>query len=374
MAEGIWLRLRFSGRQSAFFQAAQEASVKARRLRARGDALDFELPVGDVLRLRRTLRGQGGRLEVLGHGGWPLALRALRRRPWRILLPVLSVSLYFAAASVVWQVQVVGPKGVPVQRLLKAAQADGLAPGRYRFAIHPRALGLQLQNQVSGLIFCTVRIDGVRAFIYAAPQLQLPKAPEPPSYGPITAGEAGYVTRVVVERGVPAVKAGETVLPGQPLILTREGEARGEVFARVWRTYTYSLSLEEKRFFATGKSAQRWYIRLPWGRKWAPQGQSAPFPHTRVISRSWRIPWLSVELTRSTYVELRTVNLTVRPAYAKARAEQMALVALSSALPKAKVLLVQMQDTRQGTILVVRVRVEAETDIARAATGGRTQD
>ncbi len=374
MAEGIWLRLRFSGKQSAFFRAAQEASVKARGLRARGDALDFELPVADVLRLRRALSRRDGRLQLLGHGGWPLAIRSLRRRPWRIVLPLLVGLLYVGASAVVWQVQVVGPKGLPVRKLLAAARAQGLAPGRYRFALHPRALGLAIQREVGGLIFCTVRIDGVRAFIYAAPQLPAPKAPSPPSYGPITASEAGYVTRVVVERGLPAVARGETVLPGQPLILPRGGEARGAVFARIWRTYSYTLSLEEKRLFRTGSTAQRWYIRLPWGTEWTPQGKKSPYPRSRVQVRTWRIPFLSVEVSRRTYVELRRVTLTARPSYAEAQAEGKALTALRRATPQAKVLLVQERDTRQGTVLVVRVRVEAETDIAQAATGGRTQD
>jgi hypothetical protein len=64
----------------------------------------------------------------------------------------------------------------------------------------------------------------------------------------------------------------------------------------------------------------------------------------------------------------------VRPAFAESQAVQSARDALAQALPQAKVLLVQTRDTRQGTLLTVRVRVEAETDIARAATGGRTQD
>ncbi len=374
VAEGIFLRLRFRGPQGALFRAAQEAAVRARRLRAEGDALEFELPLDDALRLRRTLHGGRGRLQVLGHGGWPLALRALRRRPWRLLLPLFAASLYVAASSVVWQVQVVGPAGIPARALLAAARRDGLAPGRYRFSLHPQALGTKLLSQVPGLIFCTVRVDGVRAFIYAAPQLAPPKAPAPPSYGPITAEESGYVTRVVVERGVPAVKAGETVLAGQPLIMPRGGQAQGTVFARVWRTYQYTVELSVTRQFATGREAQRWYIRLPWGREWAPQGTSAPFRRSRVQGRTWRIPWFSVEVTRRTYVELRPVRLTVRPAFAESQAVQSARDALAQALPQAKVLLVQTRDTRQGTLLTVRVRVEAETDIARAATGGRTQD
>ncbi len=374
MADGIWLRLRFSGRQGALFQAAQEAAVRARALRAQGEAIDFELPVEDALRLRRTLHRRDGRLQLLGHGGWPLALRALRRRPWRLVLPVLGSALYIAASSFVWHVQVVGPRGIPAGKILAAARKDGLAAGRSRFALHPRALGLEIQRQVGGLVFCAVRIDGVRAYIYAAPQLPPPPAPAPAATGPLTADQMGYVTRVVVQRGIPAVRRGETVLPGQPLILPRDGLARGEVFARIWRTYSYSLPLRVRRLFATGRQAQRWYIRLPWGREWTPQGRTAPYAHARVEARSWRIPWLAVEFTRRTYVELRPVSLVARPSYIEAQARERAIDALRRAMPKAQVLAVLQQDTRQGTSLVVRVRVEAETDIARAATGGTTQD
>lgn len=373
MADGVWLRLRFRGRQAALFSAAREAQVKARGLRARGEDVELELPLEDVGRLRAAVRGQG-RLTLVGHGGWPLALRSLRRRPWRVALPILAAIAYFAASSFVWRVEVVGPAGLPVKRLLQAARADGLWPGASRLGLRPRALGLRIQQQVGGLIFCTVRLDGVQAYIYAAPELRPPAAPPPPSYGAITADETGYVTRVVAERGQPVVKAGETVLIGQPLILPRGGEARGAVYARVWRTYEYTVPLATRRHYVTGRTAQRWYIRLPWGLQWAPQGTKAPFAQARVQRRSWRIPFLSVEVTRLTSVELRTVTLRVRPSYAEAQAKAQALSAVSRALPTAHVLAEQVQGVRRGSVLRVLVRVEAEIDIARAATGGRTQD
>lgn len=373
MAEGIWLRLGYRGPGERFWQAVAAGGARAQRIGRKGGELQFDLPLAELGALRRALGGEG-RLHLLGVGGWPLALRALRRRPWRLAWPVAALVLYILAAGRVWQVAVTGPQGIPTARILREASALGLKPGAPRAGIDAFRLGQEIGLQVPGLIFAAVRLDGVRAVIYAAPALTPPEALPPAARGALFAGERGYVTRVVVLRGLPLVRAGQTVVRGEPLVAPRAGESRGQVFARVWRRLTYRFPVDGERTYRSGRQATRWYISTPWRRQWTRVGPPEPFPEARRAVRIWRIPLASVEVARYTYVELRTLKVVLSPRYAELRATSLALATVERTMPGAELLALRTQVRRIGGDFRVEVAIEAETDIAHAKAGGSTQD
>ena len=373
MAEDIWLRLAYSGRTEELWQAIATSGTSARRIKERSGGLEFDVPLGGLPPLRRELHGRG-RLRLLGHGGWPLMLRSLRRRPWRLLWPLAALTLYLAASSFVWQVSVVGPEGIPKAQILAAARKVGLHQGAPRASLDPYRLGQTLAVAVPGLMFAAVRVDGVRATIYAAPILKPPRALPPNTQGVLFAAERGYVTRVVVLRGEPLVKAGETVVRGEPLVAPNGGQSRAEVFARVWRKIVYTFPLQTARTYASGQRATRWYISWFGGRKWAPLGAGKPFWRARREISVWRIPLGSVEVARYTYVELRTLRVERTSTYAELRATSLALATLRRSMPGATLLALRTQVRRIGGNLQAEVSIEAETDIAQGKAGGRTQD
>jgi len=373
VAEGIWLRLRYRGRTERLWQAIATSGAAARRIAHRDGAIELEVPLTGLSPLRRALAGRG-RLVLVGHGGWPLALRALRRRPWRAAWPVAALALYLALASHVWQVAVVGPQGIPKAKILAEAARLGLRQGAMRAGVDPFRLGQQLQVRVPGLIFAAVRLDGVRAVIYAAPDLKPPHALPPAARGALFAAERGYVTRVVVLRGSPLVKAGETVVRGEPLVAPRQGESRGQVYARVWRRLEYTFPLRSQRTYASGRQATRWYISWSGGRQWTPLGASRPFAQARREAVVWRIPLGSVEVARYTYVELRTLKIVRSTTYAELRATSLALATMRRSMPGAQLLALRTQVRRIGGDLRAEVYIEAETDIAQAKAGGRSRD
>lgn len=373
VADLVHLRLRFRGRPQVLLEALQRSGARVGGIVRRGEHLELRIPFAAVRDLRSQIRGEG-RLEVLGHGGWGLVLRAVRRRPWRLAVPIFALILYLMASSRVWQVQVVGAGDLPRTEILRVAAAAGLRPGGARAPLSPYRLGSRIAQEVPNLLFAAVRLDGVRAYIYAARDLKTPVATPQEVRGTITSAEYGYVTRVVVLRGQATVRAGDTVMPGEPLILPRDGYASGQVFARVWRSYTTRAPLSTRRAYPTGRHADRWYIVLGGGRQWTPQGRTPPFRNARVQEKRWRIPFTTVELARFRYVELREAVMRRTPQYLEVQATQSALDALGKAEPGAKPLAVRADTEKSGQNLTVRVQVEAEVNVAHSATGGNAAD
>lgn len=370
MAERVYLRVAFRGPPDRLFAAVASAGVRLRRLREQTGELAFDVSAEDLVLLRRALRGQG-RLRAVGHGGWALAGRALARSPWRGLLPLAGIAAYLVLASFIWSVQVVGPRSVPRQAILRAAAERGLARGSLRLWLHPAELAAQIQRAVPGLLFCAVRIDGGRAFIWAAPELR-PPAPAPAAAaGALVAATEGYVTRVVALRGVAVVHRGDTVLRGEPLIVPRGRGAMGAVYARVWRLYVYRFAALGGTYVRTGRRTTRWFLRLGPAGVLAPQGLRSPYRLSRAARSEWRIPGTTVEVGRVTFSELRRLPVRYSPDYARLVGGLRAQSRLRQQLRGARVLGVREVLGRQGGSLLVDVWVEAEVNIARTTSGER---
>lgn len=370
VAERIYLRVAFRGPPERLFAAVASAQTHLRRLREHEGGLAFDVSTQDLISLRRALRGQG-RLRVLGHGGWALAGRALARSPGRLLLPLLGAVAYMAMASLIWSVQVIGPPSVPRAAILRAAAERGLDRGGVRLFLHPAALGEQIRQAVPGLLFCSVRIDGGRAYIWTAPALR-PPAPAPAaSAGPLVAATEGYVTRVVALRGVPVVRRGDTVLRGEALIAPGARGAMGSVYARVWRLYVYRLPNFGGTYVRTGRRTQRWFVAIGPVTILAPQGLGSPYRRARAVRSEWRIPGTPVEVGKVTFAELRRLPVRYSPGYARLVGRLRAQARMRRELPGARVLGVREALGRQGGSFLVDVWVEAEINIARTSSGER---
>lgn len=370
MAEPLFLRVAFRGRPERLFEAAQATGARMMRLRTADDNLRFDVTPEDLSALRHALRGKG-RLRPIGHGGWALAAREIRRNPWRLVLPIVGVIAYLVLASFIWTVQVLGPKDVPTRAILRAAAEFGLRSGSSRFLVHPAQVAREIEQAVPGLIFCAVRIDGGRAYIWAAPALPPPKAPPGVSPGTLVAATDGYVTRVVTVRGVPVVKRGETVQRGEPLILPRGRGAMGAVYARVWRLQVYRYPVAGGTYVETGHSTARWFVSLGGGRVYAPLGLKPPYRRFVRALHEWRIQGTPVEVGTVTYLEQRHLPVRYSEAYARLRARTAAEATVLRQMDGAKVLSVREVLARERGTLLVDVWVEVEVNIARTSAGER---
>ena len=274
-----------------------------------------EWPDSHTLRLtvawtdRRGLEELAGRTgcvinEGKRRGAPPFLLRFRKRYAFLVGL-TLSILTVFFLSRFVLVIQVEGNESVPTQTILSALRRQGLRPGVYGPSLAARDIATGTLLEVKDLSWVTVNLHGIRAQVIVREQVKSPEVVDETVHGDIVARAAGIVTRIEPWGGDPAVKEGDTVLPGDVLIRGSvqmdppeysEFETRwmpvramGKVEGRTWRTLSAAISLTAPVKEYTGEEESRWSVNILGKRVNFFQNSGISYPEYDKIEKTWNL-------------------------------------------------------------------------------------
>ncbi|MFZ5633564.1 MAG: sporulation protein YqfD [Bacillota bacterium] len=312
--------------------------------------------------LRHIGRNTKSRFSFKGREGLPFIISRIRKRKSLIIGAVFFLSGLYVLSSFVWFIDIKGNQQLPADRILKTAAEAGLKVGSCKFRVDQEQVESLIRERIPEVSYVGVNISGTRATIEIAEKIIIQRPQLQPAH--IVAKKAGLVKEVLVLVGNPAVKEGDTVVPGQVLISgvipppeeqnpglagNVPGDrvkpdppappayvhARGVVRARVWYEGYGEAPLVEEGTRETGNSFSRVCIKIA-GKEIILSGtQKIPF-NTYKIERevkklpSWRNLSIPVEHISEKYFEVENyresrsravaLELARRKALASARA------------------------------------------------------
>lgn len=394
-----YVRVEVSGPQpEQFINLAVEADMDLWNLAYGPDALQVNLPLREIFRLRPLVRRSGCRLRIRERGGLPFFRHRLaRRRAW-LVGAGLSLALLLWISQHIWFVQVRGTQFVDPRAVAYAARQLGLSPGVWRWRLQPSALERRLPFVVPEVVWATVRLNGTRAVVEVV-ERQTVRPPHLPALRlDVVATKECIVEEIIPYRGRARVKPGQVVRPGQvliegvvwvhsspPLVLPgqprpepdrpiRVTAASGQVLGRCFYSHYVEKPLVRETAEPTGRKLRRAVLRWR-GREILRAGTAGiPFTDYREQQRTWQVPgwrnWLvPVELQITTVAEVRVDRTPVRISAAEQQAVRTALDRIRWHLNPAtdRVLLSSATLVHQnGRVAGFRVRVETVEEIGRA--------
>ena len=343
--------------------------------------------------LRHVARKTGSSFRIGRREGLPFLLARLKRR--RALaggLLLFFLGLYILS-SFVWFIDVTGTRRVSAAQVKEAAAQAGLERGTPRWKINVGSLEREIQDRLPALSWVGVYIKGTRVEIQVVEKTLVEEKEE--GFSHVVAAKAGLVEDVLVLKGHPAVKEGDTVVPGQVLIsgiipppetAGPEGKekepapeqkpvcvaARGIVRARVWYEGYGEALLTERESGPTGRASFRVCMKIG-GKEIILKGSpEIPFPHYRtekVVKKisPWRNLTPDVELIFEKFSELQERTVTRTKEQALLLAKEKALAGVKQNLPRGAIILnerVEELVTPQPEDLVrLRAQLEVIEDI-----------
>lgn len=166
--------------------------------------------------LRHIARQTGCRFHAGTRRGLPFLWMRIRRR--RAMLPgaLLFVLGLYLLSSFVWFIDVTGNHRLNKAEILAVAAAAGLHRGMLKWDLDPDRVEKAVREQLPGVSWSGVYVKGTKVTIQVVEATLPGKTAAGPSH--IVAKKAGVIKEMLVLAGHPAVKEGETVLPGQILI------------------------------------------------------------------------------------------------------------------------------------------------------------
>jgi len=340
--------------------------------------------------LRHIARKTGCRFTIGKRSGLPFFLNRLSRRKALVAGCILCMMIIYVLSSFLWFIEVNGNQRVAKNDIIKAAAKAGLERGTLKKKVNIGAVEKSILEQLPAFSWVGIYIKGTRADIKVVEKSLAEE--EESGFSHIVAAKAGLIENVLVLKGNPAVKEGDTVVPGQVLISgiipppeatqAEKGEkpkepvpaqepayvnARGIVRARVWYEEYGEAQIVEKSQRPTGREVTKMNLKIN-GRQIAISNPSkVPFASYKEESFSKRIPaWRNitpdVEVIILKYYELQNYTDTRSKSQAYRLAKEKALGRMRQKFSKNAIILRERVEELAVSQPenVVRVRASSE--------------
>ena len=215
-----------------------------------------KIKAGNFLKIKELVRRSGCQLSIHRKRGCPFWRRKLERRKV-FILGLLGFLIWLSyCSSMVLFIKVIGFEGKPRQQLVKSLGKVGLRPGILRSELLQKKSLIEQEVMLENtqMLWLSITVRGVVAEVRVVPRQTVNLQP---GYQNIVATNDGRIEKIILIRGVPVVKEGDTVARGDLLItgsdwrvdpesgeLTKEELAAcGIIEARVW----YRFEAEEPK-------------------------------------------------------------------------------------------------------------------------------
>ena len=210
------------------------------------------------------------------HLGFPYFLAGFRKRYALLLGLALSLAAVCLLSRFVLTIEVSGNETVSTAAILTELSRQGVRVGAYGPGLDVRRISQESLLRLDGLAWMSINLHGTRAEVLVREKLPEPEVRDESTPANVVAQADGVILDLEVLDGQAAFREGEAVLRGEVVISgtidLREPEysavdagqrlvhARGNVWARTYRTLTAQIPLEAQVKRYTGEKEIQWSL------------------------------------------------------------------------------------------------------------------
>ena len=197
-----------------------EAGIPLRNIRmADNMTVKMTIRTADLEKVEKLL-SQSFRTEVLRSAGYLPMVRRLLRRKGMIAGVCCFIAVLFFQQSFIAEMRIEGNTGIPEEELSAVLQESGLFVGCSKSSVDETKIKNSLYASFPELTWAGIEIRGALAVVEVAKEDRMPDITDLTSDEPcdIVAEKAGYIEKITVRQGTPAVKPGDYVEAGDVLI------------------------------------------------------------------------------------------------------------------------------------------------------------
>ncbi len=229
----------------------------------------------DVFCLKNCVRGAGVRLRICERRGLPFFLRRNQKR-WYAAAGFFSFFLLLYIMSLfLWDIHFQGNYHYSADTLVRYLDTQNIKYGMKKKNVDCEALEAGMREAFPQITWVSARVSGTRLLIQIKENkiIQDKTAVEEEACD-LVSNVSGTITYIMVRQGVPKVKKGEKIEPGQILVSGRVPvigddekevsvfyvQSQGEILAETGKTYVKEMPLIRKVRYPAGK--KRYGLRL----------------------------------------------------------------------------------------------------------------
>lgn len=319
--------------------------------------------------------------------GVPFFLAGFRRRYALLTGLALSMLAVCVLSQFILTIEVSGNENVSTAAILTELSRQGVRLGAYGPGLDVRRISQESLIRLSDLSWMSINLHGVRAEVLVREKLPTPELRDETTPAHVVAEADGVILRMEVLDGQSAFQEGDAVLQGEVVISgvvdlkepqyatvdagQRLVHARGNVWARTFRTLSAEIPLEARVKQYTGRTATSWDL-VALGRTVNFFGGASNFLSgydKMTTTHSLTLPGgrvMPLALRKTEYREYETATAALRPGAAREMLEQSLLERLARLVGEdGEILTTAFQAREEDGVLVVTLKAECREQIGR---------
>ena len=292
---------------------------------------------------------------------------------------LLAMALIFLSSLFVWDIRIEGADVIHENTILEALEKRGIYLGAFIPSLDTEITEQALILDVDGLSFVSINLRGTVAHVEIRERASEPEIVDRTSPSNLIATTDGQIEALQITGGFATVKCGETVKKGDILVSGiidsaalgyRLVRARGEVLARITKTYKAEIPYETTEKIYTGKFFSQKSIKF-FSKTIKLFGKdSISYPSCDKIESEKRIYLfgfiaLPVFITETRFVEYEWIPKILTRQEALDSAQKQIFALREKELSDAEILGIHTSVIEDGNILKMIQQVECIMDITQ---------
>lgn len=307
----------------------------------------FSMPLGDVGKMRETLRKYPCKVTFLKRSGFPFLFQRLLLNGGFFVGFLLFLACIFVLSNVVWGIEISGAKPETEHKIRQELKKLGVEKGKLQFFIaESDDIQRILTNEIDVITWVGVDLRGTTYHLQVVEKKE-PQIVKTPNRQNIVAVKKAIIRKVFVEKGKAVVMVNDFVHRGQLLVTSNisnnEKEqtlvpAKATVLGEVWYRSDVEVPLETKFDVFSGKEKTKHYFQIGkvpipiWGFKNHEYKEyETDVTEKQLFFLGWKLPFYYKTVT---YREKETVLRKYSKEQAIEKAKEVGLEDLKSLIPK----------------------------------------
>ena len=206
------------GFPETFFAECKKREVELWGVSSVARGLSATVKKENISLLYECAKKAGMEININKRGG---LLYVISRYRLRIGVPVgflLGLIVFLFLTSVVWSIEIYGNETISEYDITEVLNENNVKVGSFTENIDCKAVELELQERIDGIMVVTVNIFGCKVFVGVTEGISAPEITDEKQYTNLVAAKDGEIVRYDVLEGDGELKVGSPVVKGDLLV------------------------------------------------------------------------------------------------------------------------------------------------------------
>lgn len=279
--------------------------------------------IGEFKKIRAIARKTKCKVSINSKKGLPIILNRYRKRKLLLLILIPIFFCVLITSTYIWNIEISGINNIEESEILSQLADEGIDIGKKKSGIDTKTVINNIRLKRNDISWMSIDMKGTNIIIKIVEADEKPNLINENEYCNIVAKQKGIITKITADTGTALVKVGDVVEEGDILIGgymegkytdTRYVHAKGNVEARIWYTKKLESKFTREITEETGITENKYSINF--NNFKINLYKSIPnFENYDTINETNKIQifnnfYLPIEITKTTYVEQKTTNIT----------------------------------------------------------------